>query len=59
MGVDRGKMKFNDVEQGAQDSLVDTGQVADDNEAQGYGSGYDGKSYNSKFEGKKFEKWKI
>jgi replicative DNA helicase len=59
MGVDRGKMKFYDVEQGAQDSLVDTGQVADDNEAQGYGSGYDGKSYNSKFEGKKFEKWKI
>jgi replicative DNA helicase len=62
MGVDRGKMKFYDVEQSAQDSLVDTGQVSDDDdddEPRGYGSGYDGKSYSRKFEGKKFEKWKI
>jgi len=62
MGVDRGKMKFYDVEQSAQDSLVDTGQVSDDDdddEPTGYGSGYDGKSYGRKFEGKKFEKWKI
>jgi len=62
MGVDRGKMKFYDVEQSAQDSLVDTGQISDDDdddEPRGYGSGYDGKSYSRKFEGKKFEKWKI
>lgn len=62
MGVDRGKMKFYDVEQSAQDSLVDTGQVSDDDdddEPRGYGSGYDGKPYSRKFEGKKFEKWKI
>ncbi len=62
MGVDRGKMKFYDVEQSAQGSLVDTGQVSDDDdddEPRGYGSGYDGKSYSRKFEGKKFEKWKI
>ena len=62
MGVDRGKMKFYDVEQSAQDSLVDTGQISDDDdddEPRGYGSGYDGKSYSRKFDGKKFEKWKI
>jgi len=62
MGVDRGKMKFYDVEQSAQDSLVDTGQSADDeddDEQSGYGSGYDGKQYSRKFEGKRFEKWKI
>lgn len=62
MGVDRSKMKFYDVEQFAQDSLVDTGQVSDDNEddePRGYGSGYDGKKNGHKFKSKKFEQWKI
>lgn len=59
MGVDRSKMKFYDVEQSAQDSLVDTGQSEDDDDDEGYGSGYSGKNFERKFEGKKFEKWKI
>jgi len=58
MGVDRSKMKFYDVEQSAQDSLVDTGQSEDDDD-DGYGSGYGGKNFERKFESKKFEKWKI
>jgi replicative DNA helicase len=59
MGVDRSKMKFYDVEQSAQDSLVDTGQSEDDDDDDGYGSGYGGKNFERKFESKKFEKWKI
>jgi len=60
MGVDRSKMKFYDVEQFAQDSLVDTGQGSDDDdEPKGCGSTYDGKKNGHKFKGKKFEQWKI
>ena len=58
LGVDRSKMKFYDVEQTAQQSLVDTGQEDED---AGAGAGYNGRNFERKFDGDKakFDKWKI
>jgi replicative DNA helicase len=49
MGVDRSKMKFYDVEQSAQESLVDSGQDEDDDDDTTF----------KKFDSRKFDKWKI
>lgn len=54
VGVDRSKMKFYDVEQTAQDSLVDAGQSQDDDDDEAFG-----KSTPRRFDSKKFESWKI
>lgn len=48
VGVDRSKMKFYDVEQSAQDSLSDSGQDDEDDDAP-----------VKKYESSKFERWKI
>ena len=37
IGIDRGKMKLYDVEQGAQDDLVDAGQVPPDKPLNSFG----------------------
>lgn len=55
MGVDRSKMKFYDVEQSAQDSLVDSGQEEDDDEDLHKKSA----KPDWKFGNKKFDSWKI